>query len=980
MQVVLALLTAIIMLTMGVFFYLRQNPDLLGPKLARQISERTGLECGMGVVSAVLFPLPALSVTNIELSSPRAAVSIDYLTFRPALLPLLLGDLAPAQVTLLRPEITLKAQNLPAKPASTKISSDAAVADDNRRPPDAFSIPQLPEDCEIIIMNGSFRKIRQSGDFFVSGVNARLNFNGKERLADINGLISGRDLDLPFNVMFNTDERRPGTIFFKKMILGLGKDSAGFFGELSLPDGYGSAFSLEGRVEVNNIDLPRWFSFGRGLPDGLQHALGSVRGAFDLRMNAHSLLAENLQAEVGKFAFKGLGKVENFSKPLIFIDASSSGVVRLEDILPESAGKNVPSRRYGHDPLDSGNGASKADKGPGLGYDINLSAAGVDYWRFKAARAAFRCTEEPGGTALHFKIGDLAGGTGTARLLLPEESVKGKTPRKVLRASLKSFNLDAFTRTLMGASGGNLISGKGDLNANVSFYAGSLRGFLASLDGPIKLNSQNGKFTALGTPFSRLEIQAGLRGQEKAGAGSDSVSCVGDWQVSAQGENWHASLRVDGPATFSSRAFLPARGQNLSGTVQFNKNILSGRFSFDSATGSVGVDNGRIKAFDADFSGSAQLFLAGEKLPEAKGRIVVDCPSLRRTLSHFKIDPGSDIPAKMLQRSRMAADFSANAQSLTLTSVEGRIDATTFQGKLSGNWKARPLWNFDLKAGTLDADEYRGKPVARAGKGVGDSKPRAGDLPIKLLRDFDLSGMLKIDALRVHKLVMLNAVVPMELKNGLLQCSPMESDFYGARSRSGLRAEVGPGEKPALKTHLSFDVKRFDLLAMTMERDLGFVLGGKADFAADVAGQLRSFSDFPLNFNATSRIYADNGFMQNRSPGGRLEGNRTVFHSVSATTMLDKGVIRNNDLLLHGESLSASGQGRVDLKAETINYTLRVSMYNLPEFPVHFTGSLNNPKRDVRAGQAITGALNSFGSGVLDVVGGIIRAPLKLFR
>jgi len=110
----------------------------------------------------------------------------------------------------------------------------------------------------------------------------------------------------------------------------------------------------------------------------------------------------------------------------------------------------------------------------------------------------------------------------------------------------------------------------------------------------------------------------------------------------------------------------------------------------------------------------------------------------------------------------------------------------------------------------------------------------------------------------------------------------------------------------------------------------------------------------------------------------------TRFHTIVVSGPVERGVFRSERLQVDGPALHARGGGWVDMSAETLDVKLTVSMAGLPEFPVHISGTLDKPKTSVQAGQALVQAagkigskvadgIGTVGSGLLDVVGGVLR-------
>ncbi len=78
----------------------------------------------------------------------------------------------------------------------------------------------------------------------------------------------------------------------------------------------------------------------------------------------------------------------------------------------------------------------------------------------------------------------------------------------------------------------------------------------------------------------------------------------------------------------------------------------------------------------------------------------------------------------------------------------------------------------------------------------------------------------------------------------------------------------------------------------------------------------------------------------------------TVFTRLTGTATLKNGIATNNDLMMDGANLRATGKGTIDLPAQTINYRLHVTLAEEASrkgttVPVDVTGSLAEPSYSV---------------------------------
>lgn len=138
---------------LGIAFFLRQNPTALAEHLAKAVRSRAGIECTMGLVDVAMLPVPALAVADIRISTKDMSLTVAYATLRPSLTALLRGTFEPGEITLLRPELVVKApSNSADKPGSPVPAAGTVTAEE--APPLSFAIPPLLRNCRIIVHHG----------------------------------------------------------------------------------------------------------------------------------------------------------------------------------------------------------------------------------------------------------------------------------------------------------------------------------------------------------------------------------------------------------------------------------------------------------------------------------------------------------------------------------------------------------------------------------------------------------------------------------------------------------------------------------------------------------------------------------------------------------------------------------------------------------------------------------------------------------
>lgn len=1048
-------------LLLGMAFFLRQNPAGLAEHLADLIRSRAGIECSMGLVDVAMLPVPALAITDISISTEDLQLSVAYATVRPSVLALLRGEFAPGDITLLRPELVLKAP-LPssATPPLTTLPTEPQASN--------FRLPPVLQNCRLVVQHGSvdvphigdrrvqLRDIRTdispSSDDGLDTLQGWLHvgsatiFDGQTVAAQLDSVqfdISGALFDLargatgsarvqgraslphvlhinnfdvqleqkhsdtasnrvitanimgnfpfdgqpiPFHLQGMGKGKLGGSISVESLDLMLDRDRIHMQGQLSLPKGESLWPEASGNLTLHRLSLAQWFGFGRPLPGGLQHSLDELSGSLEFAMNAKGLQVPKLQVNVAGTSFEGKGSVQSWAKPVIAIEARSRQI-NLGTALPESLGKFPPAPLFRHKALtpEPGSTAAADSSLPDINYDIQLGADAVQYGPLTLQDAQFRCL--PSGQAgivdMRFGVGNLYGGSLEAKLLLTA-AADGRPTQYDIRAQVKNMNAEKPLHLLTKSK---WMGGR--LSANAQWRAEGTKSavFFSSLSGTSTLKVEDGYFNSPTTTgasdklaFSRLELSTRHRGQSGLNnqrAPSNGLSFDGEWQGLLHTKDWQGSIRLDGPLTFAAKTLLPLSFQKVPGSVsvQLNKEItplsqnikghLTGRFSFNTGTSNLEIEDAHLRSEGLEARGTLQSTLKELNL---KGDIQLKTAQLRRVLTLLGHDP-SALPAKALQQAEASARLAFTPTSLHLQNLKAKIDATHVAGNIEGQWNKRATWKFDLNADNFDLAHYK-KPQPEG------TAPSTSPWDLKMLTSTDAQGTVRFGTLRLYKLHLQNAHIPVRLNSAQLECAPLKATAYTASVTGAFRATVKNG------MHLRLDLKtaNVDMLPLTADLNLGTILAGRAMFNAYTEGTVKSDADIPAALDGTYGLEILNGYFQSRTPSGEPKGGKSGFNFLRGTGQLQKGILYNNDFVMDSSSMRVTGKGQINFVTRQLDYTAFVNMRNIAEFPVHYYGSLSNPQRDIKAGKAIVDTLGQLGADVFGLVGDVISTPFKFFR
>lgn len=776
---------------------------------------------------------------------------------------------------------------------------------------------------------------------------------------------------------------------------------------------------LEGRLDVRHLSLPRWFGFARLLPDGLRDALDAVQGALTFNLTPDALAVTSLRASAGGMTLEGSGGIPEMSNPIITLNARASEV-DLDALFPELSGRAVTNRAYAMPPLvDVSPDDDQTDEAEDVGFDIRIAGEHARWKRVSAKGLTFRATPAPpqenGGVRLDIGLASFYNGAVNATVWI------GKDIR--LACALRGLDSEKPITLLTGAQRfGGLVSAKVDVRRNEGF-GDTVADFFRKMRGTVEITAQNGFWIQDQNPEKDAGTQQGGTSMKKErqsfekivlafqGQGTpaepkqqpDIVTCSGTWLLDVKMTDWQATLRLNGALGMSMRTGLPlvavktqARLSALRDACQLT---ASGIVSFNTATRTFACTDirgdlrpaGVPSAVPAAVSGAVDMTPAKDGAGQVfSGRFSLSSPALRPFLwDRLPAETLARLPQEALRALNVSGSFLFSDKEFRLSNLQGRLDDTSFSGTVTRQAGASPAehprWTVDARFGELDIDRYIPSAPARQDRRKTD-KPTDFTRLAEYLKAIEASGSLSFDHYSLYKIRHDQLTVPFTLRQGVFTADPVRARVFGGQMGAGFQAEALPlparnaVETPTagIRLRLRYTLTGMDMLALCRARKMDTSLSGAASFEGDFNGIARTTDDIPGAFSGTWAFSVKNGAI--RSSTDVKDAPMTRFLSLSGSGPLTNGVLSNTNLLLAGDTVSATGRGTINLVKQTLDYRLNISVPGVPDIPVHYYGSLDKPERSVNAARALTGTLSNIGGGVLNMLEGAVTAPLRLIR
>lgn len=341
----------------------------------------------------------------------------------------------------------------------------------------------------------------------------------------------------------------------------------------------------------------------------------------------------------------------------------------------------------------------------------------------------------------------------------------------------------------------------------------------------------------------------------------------------------------------------------------------------------------------------------------------------------------------LMQRLGMEVPETADADALTAVAAQAKLaygsdglrvqalrvqlDDTTLTGEASIRAFAPVAGSFQLAVDRIDLDRYLPPPAeGEAPATPASAGAAAAELPLDMLRELQLNGVISVGELVVRGMQVSDVRAELKAANGILTLEPVSAKLYGGDYRGRTRIDVtGPQPVVSVNERLS-GVQAGPLLADLAEKAY---VSGKAnvDFAATMRGA--SVDEWLRTADGQGRFEFLDGAVQGVNIAAQLrraraqlrneplppdEMQETDFTALTGTITLSNGTAVNRDLKMLSPLFRVTGEGRVNLVEQTVQYLLTINLVetlkgqggkpledlNKIPIPIRITGPLGQPE------------------------------------
>ena len=370
-----------------------------------------------------------------------------------------------------------------------------------------------------------------------------------------------------------------------------------------------------------------------------------------------------------------------------------------------------------------------------------------------------------------------------------------------------------------------------------------------------------------------------------------------------------------------------------------------------------------------DISAAVEPFsYAGDVEPVAKIEVAAFSP--RTLMELFDAEAPETADPSVLSSVVIDATAAVKATAIQLSDVNIELDDTTFRGALAVPLTETGAYQIDLKADRIDLGRYM-EPSSDAAESE-DTETAPVEIPSELIAPLKVRGSLTVEAATFDAIEFNNVELGLNIGGGRLRLHPVSADLFGGKYSGDVRIDVS-GATPSLSLDEKIEgVNLADLAAAMFEQDnitgtIGgaFKLGGRGEDMDAIQRSLGGNMSFELvdgTYEGTDIWYelrkARAKLRQEVPPEPELPA-RTKFSSVTASGVVQNGVMQNDDFFAELPFMHLRGKGSVDLVAATIDYGMTARVLERPESMTGVTQEELDDFTEAEIPLKITGPLDS---------------------
>lgn len=337
---------------------------------------------------------------------------------------------------------------------------------------------------------------------------------------------------------------------------------------------------------------------------------------------------------------------------------------------------------------------------------------------------------------------------------------------------------------------------------------------------------------------------------------------------------------------------------------------------------------------------------------------------LKNTEAQLNLKQANGRPIATTLKGHLVANILTNTYSLKSMSL--KVDESLATGALTTQLADRIRFNFDIHVDKIDLDRYQTQTAYHFSPISVAYAETPAFLPPGLAEQYDISGQLKVDAMKIANLRFsdVNLTTKTVGRQGF-DFSPISAKLYSGQFNGTFYVDLKTNEPYYQFLGQAFKI---DLASFLDDLSGKHSLSGRAQMTFDLRSAGLNKDRFIRSLNGNAKIIVKDGYLEGvdipyyyqsaqalvkKQPMPDIEDtHRTQFSELSGTIFAHHGVLANEDLLLTAPQFKVKGQGKIFLSEQTLDYAVVANKTNeqgevkegrIPA-ALKIKGPLDNPK------------------------------------
>lgn len=377
-------------------------------------------------------------------------------------------------------------------------------------------------------------------------------------------------------------------------------------------------------------------------------------------------------------------------------------------------------------------------------------------------------------------------------------------------------------------------------------------------------------------------------------------------------------------------------------TTLSNLDFSTGRILADSSRNILAIEAAKLDFALQGSQGATQL--KGQLSAPVAVDLAVQTWRLEPLAGHLELSAPA-LPMKQLQLPLRGSARIDLAQQTATLELGTQFDASKIDSRLEVMKFAPLKANVALAIDRLDVDRYFPPQAAGSATSSGTVQANApAPLDFAVLKNLDLTGAVRIGALKVHRLDLARLDARLKVSAGRLDVAPFSASLYQGTTSGRLGIDANDNSVAVRQRLANVDIA--PLLKDLLGKEL---LEGRGNVTLDVSGHGRTLAAMKQTLSGSAALALKDGAVKGinlaqrlrelkarlrpsakqeaQDVGGRAQAfEKTDFAELSASFRIAGGVAHNDDLMLKSPFLRLTGAGDIDLGHDRLDYLARASV------------------------------------------------------